>query len=207
VVVETCLVRSDLFGSVLVCWKLYGPTNKLVNGPDDLEHLVVGDCPIAVDVIDLEQPWRIMGPKVRQHQGGGAGIVRWLSFEANHGEPRHGEPRGENRWEQGIRTLKLLIRTPSQSEGEGVDEFLETNPAVVVGVNGLKEYLHEFARFTVGEEPSVELRELVPVEPTVRVVSEEPVVPVCVCVCVCGVGGSGERERERETYEYDKYEG
>jgi hypothetical protein len=48
--------ESDLFGSVLVFWKLDHLMGHLVDGPDDLEHLVVSDGPIAVDIVQLEGP-------------------------------------------------------------------------------------------------------------------------------------------------------
>jgi len=32
-------------------------TSHLVDGADDLEQLVVGDHPVAVDVVQLEGPW------------------------------------------------------------------------------------------------------------------------------------------------------
>ena len=48
--------ESDLFGRILVFWKLDHLIGHLVDGADDLEHLVVGDGPIAVDVVELEGP-------------------------------------------------------------------------------------------------------------------------------------------------------
>jgi hypothetical protein len=47
---------SDLFGSVLVFGELDHLIGHLVNSPYDLEHLIVGDRPIAVDVVELEGP-------------------------------------------------------------------------------------------------------------------------------------------------------
>jgi len=49
---------SDLFGGILVFWMLDHLISHLVDGADDLEHLGVGDRPVAVDVIQLEGPWK-----------------------------------------------------------------------------------------------------------------------------------------------------
>ena len=52
----TALVRSDLFGSVLILFKLDIMTEHLVDDPEKLEHLVVGDYPVVVDIVHLKDP-------------------------------------------------------------------------------------------------------------------------------------------------------
>ena len=56
VLAETDLVRSDLFGSYFAFWKLAHLTDHLVEGLDNLEHLVAGDEPIFVDIVHTEDP-------------------------------------------------------------------------------------------------------------------------------------------------------
>ena len=47
----------DLFGGVFICGELDHLTGHLVDGSDDLEHLVVGDEAVLVYVIELECPY------------------------------------------------------------------------------------------------------------------------------------------------------
>jgi len=47
---------KDLFGGVFVGGELDHLTGHLVDGSDDLEHLVVGDEAVLVYVIELESP-------------------------------------------------------------------------------------------------------------------------------------------------------
>lgn len=49
---------SDLFGRILVLWELDHLIGHLVDGADDLEHLLIGDRPVAIDVVQLEGPWK-----------------------------------------------------------------------------------------------------------------------------------------------------
>jgi len=55
-VLETDLVRSDLFGSVLILCMLNHRTDHLVDRPDNLEHLDVGDCPVLVHIVQIKDP-------------------------------------------------------------------------------------------------------------------------------------------------------
>jgi len=65
---ETCVVGSDLIGSVLILCMLNHPTDHLVDGVDNFEHLVVGDCPVMVFIVHLKDPWGVKASKVRQYQ-------------------------------------------------------------------------------------------------------------------------------------------
>jgi hypothetical protein len=56
VAVRGSRTEADLFGRVLVFWKRDHMIGHLVDRPDDLEHLVGGDGPIAIDVVELEGP-------------------------------------------------------------------------------------------------------------------------------------------------------
>ena len=49
---------SDLFGGIRIFWKMDHLIGHLIDGPDDLEHLVSGDLPVAVNVVELEGPWK-----------------------------------------------------------------------------------------------------------------------------------------------------
>ena len=48
--------ENDLFGGVFVSGEFDHLTGHLVDGSDDLEHLVVGDEAVLVYVIELECP-------------------------------------------------------------------------------------------------------------------------------------------------------
>lgn len=47
---------DPLLRGVLVLWQLNHAADHLVDGVHDLEHLVVGDVPVVVDVVELEGP-------------------------------------------------------------------------------------------------------------------------------------------------------
>jgi len=55
---RTARSPTHLLGRILVLGKLDHLTGHLVNTPDDGQHLVVGDVPILVDVVQLESPYR-----------------------------------------------------------------------------------------------------------------------------------------------------
>lgn len=131
--VETDLVRSDLFGSFLIVWKLDHLTGQLVDGSDNLQHLIFGDIPVSVDIIYTEDPWKI---KERQHRLEEARVTttcghRRVAF-------LRGAPQG-NAVAKRIRTLELVIRIASQGEGEGADELPEVDSAVSVTVKNIED--------------------------------------------------------------------
>jgi hypothetical protein len=55
---RTARSPTHLFGRILILGKLDHLTGHLVDTPDDGQHLVIGDVPILVDVVQLEGPYR-----------------------------------------------------------------------------------------------------------------------------------------------------
>ena len=182
------MVRSDLFGSFLVHWKLDRWTDHLVDGPDNLEHLIVGDGPVVVDIVHLEDPWKIKESKGAPVSGEEAlrvtttaTIVRWLRTHR------------ETQWERGVRTFELFIRIASRGEGERADELPKVDFIVVVSIKDIEEVFCELGWVTGGEDPLVEVSEFLLAEPAIRIVSHVILVPGC-----ASIGGSG----QGETYDY-----
>jgi len=55
---------THLFRRILVLWQPDHLPSHLVDRPYDLQHLVVGDISILVDIVKLECPWVLVLPNL-----------------------------------------------------------------------------------------------------------------------------------------------
>ena len=106
-----------LLGRVLVLWQGDHVADHLVDGADNLHHLVPRDGAVAVKVVQGEGPWT-----------SGSGVPMSRTQEREERDKSHFTP-AIGTWRK--RTVELLARVASRRDGEGADELLKVDGAIL----------------------------------------------------------------------------
>lgn len=64
--------NSHLFGSIFILWQLDHLSSHFINRSYNLEHFVVGDIAILIDVVQLERPLKLFIKTTSRGDGKGA---------------------------------------------------------------------------------------------------------------------------------------
>jgi hypothetical protein len=140
--------RAYLLWCVLVPRELHHLPRHLVYRADDLEHLVIRDESIAVDIVQLERP-----------------------CAKRSASPWHHRPQRDGR------TLELLVEPATAGDAERADELAEVDGPVLVLVEDIEDVVRELARVAEREELAVDAPELGLVELAARAVLQKALVP------------------------------